>query len=90
MSNTPSGEPAYWSNWGRPDGPILQTDRPPAMGVYGSTGRELPVGIAFPSGAVRHRRGAAQTFRLVIGKEELPGRYVCLGRRFVELGEAAE
>jgi hypothetical protein len=39
---------------------------------------------------VEHRRGPAQTFRLVVNKTELPGRWLCVGRRFVHLGEAAE
>jgi hypothetical protein len=29
-------------------------------------------------------------FRLVIHKTELPGHWLCLARRFVQLGEAAE
>jgi hypothetical protein len=29
-------------------------------------------------------------FRLVIDNTELPGRWLCIGREFVQLGEAAE
>jgi hypothetical protein len=47
-------------------------------------GNDCPVGL------VEHRRGPAQTFRLVTDKTELPGRWLCVGRRFARLGEAAE
>jgi hypothetical protein len=50
----------------------------------------MPIGIACPVGLVEHRRGPAQTFRLVIDKTELPGHWLCVGRRFVQVGEAAE
>ena len=50
----------------------------------------MPIGIAYPVGLVEHRRGPAKTFRLVVGKVELPGRWICVGREFVPLGEAAE
>jgi hypothetical protein len=53
-------------------------------------GEAMPIGIADPVGLVEHRRGPAQTFRLVVGKTELPGRWLCAGRRFVQLSEAVE
>ena len=88
----PAPEPAgpFFSTWGPPDGPILRRDEPPALGVVASRGQPMPIGIAFPVGLVAHRRGPATTFRLVIGKVELVGRWLCVGRRFVKLGEAAE
>jgi hypothetical protein len=50
----------------------------------------MPIGIACPVGQVEHRRGPAATFRLTIGKVGLEGRWLCVGREFVRLGEAAE
>jgi hypothetical protein len=49
----------------------------------------MPIGIAYPGGLVEQLRGPAKTFRLVVRKVELPGRWVCVGREFVLLGEAA-
>ena len=85
----PSHPEPYLSNFGPLDGPILGRDCPGAMGVQ-VEGKLMPVGIAYPVGLVEHRRGPAQTFRLVIGKTELAGRWLCVGRRFVQLGEAEE
>jgi hypothetical protein len=50
----------------------------------------MPIGIAYPVGQVESRRGPAVTFRLTIGKVELEGRWLCVGRRFLPLGDAAE
>jgi hypothetical protein len=50
----------------------------------------MPIGIAYPVRLVEHRRGPATTFRLVVGKVEMPGRGTCVGRESVPLGEAAE
>lgn len=80
---------AYFTNWGPKDRPILGRDEPPVLGVLAS-GELMPVGIAFPTALVAHAQGPAVVFRLVIGKQELPDRYLCLGRTFVRLGEAAE
>jgi hypothetical protein len=85
-------EPAgpFYSTWGPLDGPILRSHQPPAIGVVGEPGGAWPIGMAFPTGQVEHRRGPAVTWRLIIKKVELEGRWLCLGRRFVRLGEAAE
>jgi hypothetical protein len=87
--------PAYVTNWGPLDGPILGRSSPPALSVFlagerlpGDVG--LPIGIAYPTGLVERRRGPAVTFRLAIGKTELEGRWLCDRRAFVRLGEAAE
>jgi hypothetical protein len=48
----------------------------------------MSIGIAYSVGRVEHRRSPAQTFRLVVNKTKLPGRWLCVGRRFVQLGEA--
>jgi hypothetical protein len=50
----------------------------------------MPIGIAFPVGQVEHRRGPAATFRLMIDKVELEGRWLCVRREFIRLGDAAE
>jgi hypothetical protein len=50
----------------------------------------MPAGMALPGGRVEHREGPAMTFRLIVGKVELPGRWLCVGRQFVACGEAAE
>jgi len=50
----------------------------------------MPIGIAFPVGQVEHRRGPVATFHLMIGKVALEGRWLCMGREFIRLGDAAE
>ena len=50
----------------------------------------MPIRIAYPVRLVAHRRGPAKTFRLVVGKVELPGRWICVEQEFIPLGEAAE
>lgn len=83
---TPSGR--FYANSGPLDGPIVGDS--PALGVVLDRRTEVPVGIAFPVGVVEHRGGPAAVFRLVFTKGELPGRWICVGREFVQLGEAAE
>jgi hypothetical protein len=78
----------FWSNATRT--PIRRRDEPPALGVVGEPGGAWPIGMAFPVGQVAHHKGPAVTFRLMIGKVELEGRWLCLGREFIRLGEAAE
>jgi hypothetical protein len=39
---------------------------------------------------IEHGAGPAVVFRLVIDKTEPPGRWLCIGREFVQLDEAAE
>ena len=84
----PSG--AFFTNWGPLDRPILGRDESPALGVLADRTAAMPIGIAYPVGVVENRRGIAKTFRLVVGKVELPGRWICVGREFILLGEAAE
>jgi hypothetical protein len=80
----------FFSTWGPLTGPILRRDEPPALGVVDSPDRPMPIGIAFSVGQVAHRKGPAATFRLVVQEQELEGLYLCIGRRFVKLGESAE
>ena len=49
----------------------------------------MPIGIAYPVGPVEHRRGPAKILRLVVGKVELPGRWICVGGG-IQLREAEE
>jgi hypothetical protein len=51
-------------------------------------GSNSPLGVAIPVGLIEHGAGPAVVFRLVIDKTEPPGRWVCIGRRFVPLGDA--
>jgi hypothetical protein len=79
----------YVTNWG-PPGPILYRDRPPALGIFRDVVDGLPVGIAYLVGHVPSRRAPAAVFRLEAEGADPAARWVCIGRRFVELGEAAE
>jgi hypothetical protein len=49
----------------------------------------MPDGIAYPVGYVPGRRGPVATFRLAIGKVEVPGRWICVRRRFERAGEGS-
>jgi hypothetical protein len=46
--------------------------------------------MAYPAGLAEHGAGRAVTFRLVINNTELPGRWLCIGREFVQSEEATE
>jgi hypothetical protein len=50
----------------------------------------MPIGVAFPVDFVQTRRGPAEVFRLAVGGVDPGVRFLCVGRVFVELGEAAE
>ncbi len=82
----------YYSNFGPLTGPAHHKDRLPAMGVHLETdASDRPAGIAYPNGWVEDEdidgRPSIQTFRLTIGKTEMPERYMLLGRRFVPESE---
>jgi hypothetical protein len=87
-------EPAgpYRTNVGPIDGPILAPDCHHAIGVYeapsaadGALG--MPIGMAMGVGEDVDGHGQlVRTFRVVIGKAELPGLYVCVCRVFMPLG----
>ena len=87
-TNPPSGP--YFSTWGPLDGPILGCDDCSALDVVSYRSAGWLVGNAYSVGLVAHPQGPAKTFRLVLGKVELPGRWICVGREFVHLGEVAE
>jgi hypothetical protein len=88
----PAPPPAgpFFATWGPLDGPILRSHEPPALGIVAAPDATWPIGIAFAAGQVQHRRGVAATFRLVLDQQELEGRWLCVGREFVRLGDAAE
>ena len=86
--DAPAPRGPFFTSWGPLDGPILGDS--PALGVLADRKAAMPIGIAYPVGLVEHRRGPAKTFRLVVGKVELAGRWICVGREFIALGEAAE
>jgi hypothetical protein len=71
-------EPAYSTNFG--GAAIRYGEVPGAIGVLESPDNHMPIGMAFPLGWTAE--GLA-LFRLVIGGEEIPGRWVCRARRFV-------
>lgn len=77
------------TDWGPRDGAILARDQPPVLGVQ-RPGALMPCGMAYPVGRLPTRRAPWAVFRLVVDGVELEGRYVCVKRAFVELGEAAE
>jgi hypothetical protein len=57
---------------------------PGAIGVTAEAGSAMPIGMAFCIGRDDH--GAA-VWRLVIGKVDVPGRWVVQGGRFVPSAE---
>jgi len=59
---------------------------PPVLVVYDAPEAvDLPVGLAHPAGTVELRSVLMTSFRLMVGKREVEGRYVCEGRRFVRI-----
>jgi hypothetical protein len=89
----------FWSSCGPADGPIRERhDLPSCLGVHPAdpsdagptSGDKTLCGIAYAVGYMADARGSISVFRLTFGKSDLPGRWTCVGRRFLELGEAAE
>ena len=50
----------------------------------------IPIGIGFPIDFIESRRGPAKVFRLAVEGVDPGARFLCVGRVFVELGEATE
>ena len=71
-------EPAYYTNFG--DAAIRYGEVPGTLGVLEAPDNPLPIGMAFPIGWTAE---GLTLFRLVIGGEKIPGRWVCRARRFV-------
>jgi hypothetical protein len=89
----------FWSSCGPADGPIRERhDLPGCIGMHPADPVDAGVpsadktlcGIAYAVGYMADARGSIGVYRLTFGKTDLPGRWTCVGRRFVELGEAAE
>jgi hypothetical protein len=89
----------FWSSCGPADGPIREShDLPSCIVMHPADPADASApssamgmcGIAYAVGYMADDRGLISVFRLTFGKSELPGRWTCVGRRFVELGEAAE
>jgi hypothetical protein len=83
----------YLATCGPEDGPARPMELPSPIGVHvaGEDGRpgRLPVGMAFGAGrAMTERWGPVEAWRLVIGKAEVPERFVLEGRRFVPVNPA--
>ena len=63
----------------------------PALGlVTAANAPPMPVGIAFSVSHAPSRRGPLAVFRLTVGKDEVPGRWVCVRREFVPLEDWRE
>jgi len=81
-------EGPFHANAGPPEGPALPRDGWPALGVTDGPGGGL-IGMAMGGGFTPDPRDPERptwaAFRLVIGKAEVPGRWACVGRRFVEV-----
>lgn len=76
--------PTYFSTWGPTSGPIRWRDCGHALGVVLDPSKPpMPDGTAFPVGMLDDDGGALAMFRLVLGKAEIPGRWVCVDRQFV-------
>jgi hypothetical protein len=73
-------EPAYYTNFG--DTAIRYGEVPGTIGVLEAPDNHMPIGMAFPIGWTAE--GLA-LFRLAIGSEEIPGRWVCRTRQFVRV-----
>jgi hypothetical protein len=71
-------EPAYYTNFG--DAAIRYGEVPSIIGVLEAPDNHMPIGMAFPIGWTAEGRAL---YRLVVGGEEIPERWVCRARRFV-------
>jgi hypothetical protein len=89
--NPPTG---YYSNATRADR-VRPGQLPSAIGVVEGPGSSWPIGIAYGAGHLGGWRwdtdedlGPVEpVWRLVVGKDEVDGRFVLRGGRFVELAE---
>ena len=79
--------PDYFTNIGPTAGPIRHDEIEFGHRGDGRTRFHRPIGEAFRAGRIAD--GLA-VFQLRVDKVELSGLYICIGRRFVPLGDAAE
>jgi hypothetical protein len=75
----------YFSNIGPTTGPIFRWDYWPTLGVVNAPASLRTIGTAYSTGWVQHRNAPVKTYRLVVNRTELPGRWLCVGREFVQL-----
>jgi len=84
----------FFSNAGPRDGPALNRDRWPSMGVFANATDPLPIGVDHGAGWTpdpgNPGRPPWATFRLAVGKVPLPGRWALVGREFVRVDRAAQ
>ena len=80
----------YFATTGPTDGPIFRWDTWPGLAVVDAPDSGRTIGTAHATGWVSHDEGPATMFRLVIDNTELPGRWLCVGRRFVRVYVTAE
>jgi hypothetical protein len=80
----------HFSTTGPIDGPVFGWDEWRMVAVVDAPGSIRTIGTAHAAGWVQYSEGQAALFRLVIGKAELPGRWLCIGQEFVQLPKAAE
>src|SRR4051812_30468324 len=81
----------FWSSCGPVDGPIRERDNVPGcIGLHPADPSDASIapratrqcGIAYSVGRMDDRRGPITVFRLTLGKSDIPGRWICRGRRF--------
>lgn len=91
-TETPAHATQLYANFGPLDGPIANGQAPSAIGILAALdGPPMVVGIAYGVSFTPDRRGKpVATWRLVLKGEELPGRWVCVGRRFIDLADWQE
>jgi hypothetical protein len=81
----------YFSAAGPINGPIFRLDAwTTVLEVVDAPTSGRIIGIAYASGCVQYGDARVMTYRLAVNKTELPGRWVCIGRRFIPLSEMAE
>jgi hypothetical protein len=85
---TPAPRGPFFTHFGPDKGPVAVDC--PALGVLADRTAARPIGIACAEGCAEYRGMMAKTFRLVVNKVLLEGRWVCVGREFIQLSEAAE
>jgi len=85
---SPPAPPGPWhAHAGPKDGPALERDGWPSMGVFANATDPLPVGVAHGAGwtpdPMDPDRPPWALFRLAVGKVPLPGVWCLVGREFV-------
>lgn len=75
----------YFAHCGPPKGAICNNAVPGAIGVHvGPNANDEQIGMAFCHALVRHRGKSVMVWRLVFGKEHIPGTWVVVDREFID------